>query len=192
MKDSVSEILGNLDNDIQGEKLSFGELVGKFEDRGFGPLLLIPSLLAFLPTGAIPGVPSLCGITIFLICIQVAVNKDHPWLPKRLKQQAISREKILTGVDKAQPYVSKVEHYLRPRARWLSSAPLKNLIAIYCGAAALCMIPLELLPFAAALPSFALAITAIGMTNRDGLFIGIGIVLQLGTVYLVMQAMNSL
>lgn len=192
MKDSVSELLENLDENIDGDELSFGELISQFEDRGFGPLLLIPSLIAFLPTGAIPGVPSLCGITLFLICIQVALNKDHPWLPGNLEKRAISREKILQGVDKAQPYVKKVERYLRPRALFLSKAPVKNLVAVYCAAASLCMIPLELLPFAAALPSFALAVTAVGMTNRDGVFIGIGIVLQFGTGYLVMKAIGGM
>ncbi len=192
MQDSVSDLLDNLDENIDGDSLSFGELVSIFQDRGFGPLLLIPSLIAFLPTGAIPGVPSLCGITLFFICIQVAANKDHPWLPSKLEKRSVSREKIVAGVDKALPYVKKIEHFLRPRMLFLSRAPVKNIVALYCAAASLCMIPLELLPFAAALPSFALAITAVGMTNRDGLFITAGIILQFGTAYLAMQAIKGM
>jgi hypothetical protein len=52
------------------------------------------------------------------------------------------------------------------------------------------MIPLEALPFAVALPAFALSITALGMTNRDGVFLSIGILMQLGTGYLVMKALG--
>lgn len=49
------------------------------------------------------------------------------------------------------------------------------------------MIPLEVVPFAVALPAFALTLTAIGMTNRDGVFIGLGMIIQLGTVYLALK-----
>ena len=52
------------------------------------------------------------------------------------------------------------------------------------------MIPLEALPFAVALPAFAVCITALGMTNRDGVFIGVGSVLQLGTLYLVLTTIG--
>lgn len=189
MDQSVSSILGNISKD--GEKdVSLGDIVSRFEDRGFGPLLLVPSLIALLPTGAIPGVPTLCGITLFLICIQVALGKSSPWLPKRLTDKKISANKVDSAVEKAEPFVEKTEKLLRPRLTTLSQTPAKNIIAAYCAVAALCMIPLEALPFAVALPASALAITALGMTNRDGLFIGFGILLQLGTGYLVFKTLG--
>ena len=189
MDQSVSSILGNISKD--GEKdVSLGDIVSRFEDRGFGPLLLVPSLIALLPTGAIPGVPTLCGITLFLICIQVALGKSSPWLPKRLTDKKISANKVDSAVEKAEPFVEKTEKLLKPRLTTLSQTPAKNIIAAYCAVAALCMIPLEALPFAVALPASALAITALGMTNRDGLFIGFGILLQLGTGYLVFKTLG--
>ncbi len=189
MDQSVSSLLGNISKD--GEKdVSLGDIVSRFEDRGFGPLLLVPSLIALLPTGAIPGVPTLCGITLFLICIQVALGKSSPWLPKRLTDKKISANKVDSAVEKAEPFVEKTEKLLRPRLTTLSQTPAKNIIAAYCAVAALCMIPLEALPFAVALPASALAITALGMTNRDGLFIGFGILLQLGTGYLVFKTLG--
>lgn len=189
MDQSVSSLLGNISKD--GEKdVSLGDIVSRFEDRGFGPLLLVPSLIALLPTGAIPGVPTLCGITLFFICIQVALGKSSPWLPKRLTDKKISANKVDSAVEKAEPFVEKTEKLLRPRLTTLSQTPAKNIIAAYCAVAALCMIPLEALPFAVALPASALAITALGMTNRDGLFIGFGILLQLGTGYLVFKTLG--
>lgn len=189
MDQSVSSLLGNISKD--GEKdVSLGDIVSRFEDRGFGPLLLVPSLIALLPTGAIPGVPTLCGITLFLICIQVALGKSSPWLPKRLTDKKISTNKVDSAVEKAEPFVEKTEKLLRPRLTTLSQTPAKNIIAAYCAVAALCMIPLEALPFAVALPASALAITALGMINRDGLFIGFGILLQLGTGYLVFKTLG--
>ena len=48
MSDSIVELLDEM-YDEQSEKTSLGEVVERFEDRGFGPLLLMPALIALLP-----------------------------------------------------------------------------------------------------------------------------------------------
>ncbi|MDO6566109.1 exopolysaccharide biosynthesis protein [Alteromonas sp. 1_MG-2023] len=186
MNESISGLLDKLVDEDGGEKQSAADIIARFEDRGFGPLLLIPSLIALLPTGAIPGVPSLCGITLFLICIQVALGRSTPWLPNKITNQEIQQDKLQSAVERAKPYVKKTEKLLKPRFTALSKSPWKNMVAAYCAFASLCMIPLEVVPFAVALPASALTLTAIGMTNRDGVFIGLGMIIQLGTVYLTL------
>jgi len=42
MSDSIVELLDEM-YDEQSEKTSLGEVVERFEDRGFGPLLLMPA-----------------------------------------------------------------------------------------------------------------------------------------------------
>ncbi|AXT40561.1 exopolysaccharide biosynthesis protein [Alteromonas sp. BL110] len=190
MSNSIVELLDEM-YDEESEKTSLGEIVDRFEDRGFGPLLLVPALIALLPTGAIPGVPTLCGLTLFFICIQAACGKKSPWLPKALEQKEVSSNKLESAIDTAKPYAKKFEKLLKPRLTFLSDTPVKNIIAGYCALAALCMIPLEALPFAVALPALALCITALGMTNRDGVFLIIGSLLQLGTAYLVLKALGA-
>ena len=108
MSDSIVELLDEM-YDEQSEKTSLGKVVERFEDRGFGPLLLMPALIALLPTGAIPGVPTLCGLTLFFICIQVAVGRKSPWLPKVLKEKEVSSDKLESAIDKAKPYAQKTE-----------------------------------------------------------------------------------
>jgi hypothetical protein len=189
MTQSLGHLLDNITED-QGDSVSLKDVIARFESRGFGPLLLIPSLITLLPTGAIPGIPSLCGITLFLVCIQVAYGKKHPWLPNTLTEKTISTGKIDSAVEKAKPYVTKSERLLRPRIEILSASPLKNLVAAICGVAALCMIPLEALPFAAAAPAFALSLTAVGMINKDGIFILAGLIFQILTGYLVYQVLT--
>jgi len=191
MSNSIADLLDEM-YDENSDKTSLGKVIERFEDRGFGPLLLVPALVALLPTGAIPGVPTICGITLFFICIQVAIGQKSPWLPRTLKEKEVDSDKLESAIDKAKPYVRKTEKLLKPRLTFLSDTPAKNVIAAYCAIAALCMIPLEALPFAVALPAFALCITALGMTNRDGVFLAIGMTLQLGTGYLVFKAMTMM
>ncbi|MDY6976259.1 MAG: exopolysaccharide biosynthesis protein [Pseudomonadota bacterium] len=188
MGNSIVELLDDMqvgDDDTT----SLGKVIERFEDRGFGPLLLIPALIALLPTGAIPGVPTLCGITLFFICTQVAMGKSSPWLPKFIKDKEVSSEKLDSAVEKAKPFAQKTEKIIKPRLSYLSRSPSKNIIAAYCAVAAICMIPLEVLPFAVAMPAFALCVTALGITNRDGAFLIVGTLLQLGTGYLVYKAL---
>ncbi len=191
MSNSIADLLDEM-YDENSDKTSLGKVIERFEDRGFGPLLLVPALVALLPTGAIPGVPTICGITLFFICIQVAIGQKSPWLPRTLKEKEVDSDKLESAIDKAKPYVRKTEKLLKPRLTFLSDTPAKNVVAAYCAIAALCMIPLEALPFAVALPAFALCITALGMTNRDGVFLAIGMTLQLGTGYLVFKAMTMM
>lgn len=191
MSNSIADLLDEM-YDENSDKTSLGKVIERFEDRGFGPLLLVPALVALLPTGAIPGVPTICGITLFFICIQVAIGQKSPWLPRTLKEKEVDSDKLESAIDKAKPYVRKAEKLLKPRLTFLSDTPAKNVVAAYCAIAALCMIPLEALPFAVALPAFALCITALGMTNRDGVFLTIGMTLQLGTGYLVFKAMSMM
>ena len=191
MSDSIVELLDEM-YDEQSEKTSLGEVVERFEDRGFGPLLLMPALIALLPTGAIPGVPTLCGLTLFFICIQVAAGRKSPWLPKVLKEKEVSSDKLESAIDKAKPYAQKTEKLLKPRMTFLSHTPAKNIIAGYCAIAALGMIPLEALPFAVALPAFALCITALSLANRYGVFLSLPLLLQLGTGYLVFKAIGMM
>lgn len=191
MSNSIADLLDEI-YDENSDKTSLGKVIERFENRGFGPLLLVPALVALLPTGAIPGVPTICGITLFFICIQVAIGQKSPWLPRTLKEKEVDSDKLESAIDKAKPYVRKTEKLLKPRLTFLSDTPAKNVVAAYCAIAALCMIPLEALPFAVALPAFALCITALGMTNRDGVFLTIGMTLQLGTGYLVFKAMTMM
>lgn len=189
--ENIMDLLDTLVEDTNDE-VTVDDVVANFKERGFGPLILIPALIALLPTGAIPGVPTVCGITLFLVCIQIAGGRSHPWLPTRLRNRSISHDKLVKAADKARPYVKKLESLFHPRFTKLTESPAKNVVAFYCGVVALCMIPLEAMPFAAALPAFALCITAIGITNCDGLVMTIGLVLQASTGILLFQVIGML
>ena len=95
----ITAVLTTLRDDTDNDKISLGDIVSSLEGRGFGPLLMAPALIAFLPSGAIPGIPSLCGILIALIAIQKVFGKSHPWIPSRLRKADFDRERFSDGVD---------------------------------------------------------------------------------------------
>jgi hypothetical protein len=160
-------------------------LITALESRGFGPLLLAPALLALLPTGAIPGVPSICGILIFLIAIQGSVGRPFPWVPGRLRDLSIHREKLIGAIGRVRPVTTRIDRLFSPRLLLLSRPVTNQITCLVCAVSGLAMIPLELIPFAAAAPAFAITLAAIGISTRDGILIIAAWLAACGALYLL-------
>lgn len=173
---SLSQILSHLIEDTKGEKVSLGELFDTLDQRSYGPLLLLPAIIAVAPTGAIPGMSIVTGSIIALFAVQLLIGKSHPWLPERLERFEFSRKTLSRTVDKAMPWVEAVESYLRRRFTFLAEPPANRIVAVLCLLLALTMFPLALLPFAVAVPGTAIMFFALGLTTRDGLLILAGFV----------------
>lgn len=181
---NLTEILTDMQEGIDGEVISLEEIVVRFEDRGFGPLLLVPALLAILPTGAIPGVPSTCAIFILLISGQLLFGNHHPWLPKKLRRFSFSKSKFQKGFAKVEPWTRKFDRLLSPRLEFITGEIGTRLVAFIAIILALLMIPLELIPGACAAPGISIAMFAISLSARDGLFTLIALLLASGTAAL--------
>lgn len=181
---NLTEILTDLHEDFEGEKITLGEIVEHFEDRGFGPLLLAPALIAVLPSGAIPGVPAVCAVFIILISGQLLFGKHHPWLPGRLRRFSFSRSKFQRGFEKVEPWTRRFDKLLKPRLVILTRETASRVIAVVAILLALIMIPLELVPFACAVPGLSIAFFAIGLSARDGLLTLLALLVAAGSGWL--------
>lgn len=167
---NLTEILTNIHEDIEGDEIRLGEVVRRFEGRGFGPLLLAPALIAILPTGAIPGVPTICAIFIILISGQILIGKHHPWLPKRIRQFSVSKLKFQKGFERVKPWTRRFDRLLSQRLEVLTGEIGTRIVAMIAIILALLMIPLELIPAACAVPGISIGFFAVGLSAKDGLF----------------------
>lgn len=184
---TLTQLLEQLDESDSGETIRLQDIVDNFETRGFGPLLVLPALIVLLPTGAIPGIPTLCGVFIAMVAAQMVMGKSSPWLPRRLAQRGFSHDKFSRAVTRLKPWTQRIDKLLKPRLQRLVSPLAGRLIAALAVALALSMPPLELVPFAAALPALAIALMGLGMTAKDGLLLLIGlIVVGAGGLFLVL------
>lgn len=176
----LTDIIETLDRQVDGDTISLQDIVDTFNSRGFGPVVALPGLIALLPTGAVPGVPSLCGIFIALIAIQLVMGRKSPWLPRRLRERGIEHDRWHRLIQRVRPWTQRIDHLLKPRLQWLTGRTAQRLLALLMVCLGLVMIPLELLPFAAALPALAIVVMALGLTAGDGLMMLIGLVVILG------------
>jgi len=176
----LTDILETLDRQVEDDTITLQDIVDTFNARGFGPVVLLPALIALLPTGGVPGVPSACGIFIALLAIQLVFGRQSPWLPKKLGERGVSHERWHQITQRAKPWTLRIDRLLEPRLGWLTGNLVQRLLALLMVVLGLGMMPLELLPFAAAIPALAIVIMALGLTAGDGLMMLIGLGITLG------------
>lgn len=189
-RQNLTGILDQLVDDTSGEQVSIGELLEAFRRRSFGPLLLIPAVIAVAPTGAIPGMSIVTGTIILLVSIQMLIGREQAWLPKKATAFSFSRDTLENAVDKAKPWASWLEQHIRSRLTFLVDPPAHFLIAAICILLAVSMFPLALLPFAVAVPGTAVGLFAIGLTMRDGVVVSFGYLLAATSAGLVWYALG--
>jgi hypothetical protein len=151
-------------------RLSVADLMDAIGRRSFGPLILLPSLVALSPVGAIPGLPAVTSAIIILLTLQILTGHQHFWLPRWLKDRTIDGPKLEKGLRAFIPVARFVDHLLRPRMTYFTKGPcfyalVVLILAVACITPILELVPLGGIPPNAALVAFALAITA-----HDGLW----------------------
>jgi len=156
-------------------KVRLGDLLDQVGERSHGPLVLVPALIALMPTGAIPTVPTIMAALIVLVAVQIVFSPDHIWLPKKLQGFTIGTAKLRHAMDWARPWARKLSWLFRNRLLFVNEPPFIFLTALGLIAMAATMPFLELLPFAAAAPSFVMVVIGLGLTMDDGLWTLIGL-----------------
>jgi hypothetical protein len=151
-------------------RLSVADLMTAIGERSFGPLILLPSLIALSPVGAIPGLPAITSVIIIFFAVQILTGHNHVWLPQWLKARTIDGAKLEKGLKTFQPVARFIDHLLRPRLTLLTRGPFFYAIALLILAVA-CITPvLELIPLGGIPPNAALVAFALAITARDGLW----------------------
>jgi hypothetical protein len=175
---SLSQLLDHFVETTEGQKkVAVADLLDSLDSRSYGPMLMVPALIAISPVGMIPGMSLATGSLIILIATQMMLFSRRPWLPRRLASAEFPRERLQAGVTKVQRWTRPVEKLIQPRLEFLVGRVMIYPIATICILLALSFYPLALIPFAVLVPASAVAFFALGLTTRDGLLVLTGFVL---------------
>jgi len=182
-KESLGEKIKTIADRLPPEGVTLAEIRDIVGQDG---LLILTAFLTivFLVPVSIPGVSTVFGAAILLIGITRLFGVNL-WLPKRIAQKVLPSAGLHAALDKGSVWVHRLERISRPhRMPWLASPGLMDTInnLALIAAAVLLMAPFGLIPFSNTLPALALLFFAIGLLQRDGLFIVLG---HLGNVLTV-------
>lgn len=166
--EKTSELLRRVLAEIPDEEVRIGQLVRRLRRRSFGGLLI---LLAAL--GLIPGISTFAGLAMLVPGAQMALGLRAPLLPRIVRQRVISRERLRQLGEAAIPWLERVERVVRPRWLALTVAPAPSLLGVLViGLALVVILPL---PFSNFPPAVALICLSLGLLERDGVLVAIGV-----------------
>jgi hypothetical protein len=156
----------------QGQPVTLGELHRALHARG--PALLLIMLALPFCVIAIPGLSIPFGMAICFIGACFALGGE-PRLPRFLQQRRLPPERVGPLLAGAVRIARRLERLVRPRLAFLHAGPgMARLAGLSVALAGLgLMLPLPI-PFSNALPAWAVALLAMGLMERDGLFVLLG------------------
>ncbi|MRX51960.1 exopolysaccharide biosynthesis protein [Paracoccus sp. S-4012] len=176
----LSDILTRLAEDTTRERVSVGDIVAAMPGRATAALLFLFAAPNAIPTP--PGTSALLGLPMVYLASQMMLRRQ-PWLPKLVAARSMRIEDFAALVGRAVPVLARAERMLRPRLLPLVSPAAEVLIGAFCFLLAL-VVALPI-PLGNMLPGFAVAILALGVLERDGVWVIVGTMLGLTSLLVV-------
>lgn len=173
--DTLCEVIGQARGELGEHEAEVGRVVAAMGSASFIPVMLLPALLVLSPASGIPGLSSVCGLTIALIGAQMLFGRRHLWLPGWLLRRKLDGPKT----DKALATLAKpaawIDRHTGRRLLWLTRRPFDKIVLLACILAGGIMPALELLPFTSSILGAAISVMTLGLLVRDGLLVLIGL-----------------
>jgi len=166
----LSAMLRAMAQDTRSDRISVGELLTALGDRALGALLFIFAIPNVLPTP--PGTSSVLGVPLVFLAAQLAFGRA-PWLPAVVAKRSMSRSDFASVVKRIGPWLERAEKLLRPRMTRLAAPPMEYLVGLVCLVLAIVLVlPI---PLGNVLPALAISLLALGVLERDGLWVLAGL-----------------
>lgn len=182
------DCIGEAARQKNGDKVSIDAIMDMIGRRSFGPMLLVAGLVILAPViGDIPGVPSIMGMFVFLIAIQLLIGQQHFWLPNWLLERAISSEKLANTVKWLRKPARYIDKLIRPRLLVFVNGTAKYIIAVVCILIALMLPFMEVVPFSANAGGLALVAFGLALIAKDGLLALLSFILTGLTTWLIIS-----
>lgn len=176
--------------DTDHKQVTVEDIITAVGTRSFGPLLLLVGVLIASPLSGIPTFPSIVGIIVLLVSLQMLMGRKYFWLPSWLLHRSVPREKMATAVKWSRPPARFIDRFIRPRLHILVRGPVATRItALICLVIASGMPLLEFIPFSASLAGGVLATFGLALVSGDGLLALIAYMTAGATFWLGIQGL---
>lgn len=167
---SASDVVDGLGELAEEKKeVCIGDVLDKFGNRSFAPVMLILALFELTPIGAVPGVPSFLAFCIALIAIQLILGRDHIWVPDWIENRSASSDKISKAVEKLEGVADRIDSVSKERLEYLTRGVALRIAGLVILALCVAVAPLEVLPWGSTVPMMAISVTSLAIMVRDGL-----------------------
>jgi hypothetical protein len=174
---------------VRSERVGLGMIIEFMGQRSIGTLLLVLALPMALPIPT-PGLSVVFGVPLIFISAQLLLGRRRVWLPARLARRSIARTDFVSVVERVLPTLHFLERLVRPRIQWMAG----DWAVVPVGAICLLLAVIITLPIPLGhvVPGAAIAVLALGLIERDGLAIALGLTVAALGLLVVTIASTSL
>ncbi|WAC21316.1 exopolysaccharide biosynthesis protein [Luteolibacter sp. SL250] len=170
--ENLEELLGEIHRCAEkADKVKVDDIMDAVGGRSFGPLLLLAGVFVSAPGIAdIPGVPTVIGLFVLTISVQLICGNDHFWLPGWLLDRKIKSKIILkmTGSKWVKKPAAFIDRLLKERLRFLTGRPAMIGIATVTAVTMLVMPLTEVVPLSANVVGAGAIAFGLSLIAKDG------------------------
>jgi hypothetical protein len=161
-----------------GQRVTVEELVTALSDRSFAALIMLFAAPNLLPLP--PGSSTVFGIPLVLIASQLLTGRSRLWLPRWLRQRSLDGQTFRLIAAGIEPFLRRLEKLAKPRYWPMSRVAAERFVGLVVLLMALILIfPI---PFGNWTPAVAALLVSLGLSERDGLWLGCGALVAAGSV----------
>jgi hypothetical protein len=188
---NLTEVLDALEDKTEDhDTVQVDDILDAFAGRLFGPLIIIPGLILLTPLGAVPMLPAVMGALVALIAAQRLVGMSKPWVPRRLRERGVQRDKMTNAFNKARPWTKRIDKLIKPRLTALTTGPAEYAVALLALLLGASVPVVGLIPFAAMVPGTALTLSGLALIARDGALMIAALLASAAVIYLTYMALT--
>ncbi|MGD9835612.1 MAG: exopolysaccharide biosynthesis protein [Piscinibacter sp.] len=170
LKLTLSDMLRELAGDERRERIAVADLLDALGDRALAALLFVFALPNVLPMP--PGTSAILGAPMLFLAAQMAFNMKA-WLPALIARRSMARSDFLTMVERVSPWLERAEKLMKPRLTPLAVGAMESVVGAVCLLMSLAVfLPI---PLGNMLPALAICLLAMGILERDGLWVLAGL-----------------
>jgi hypothetical protein len=176
----VSEILRDIKSQRTEDLVSFKSLTDDLHEKGMPLLMAFFSIPMCIPIPYPPGFSTLVAISITVFTLQLLKQRESVWIPGWLASKSMPRATLVKMLDRAIPKLEWMEK--RFMERWYYFCNARSEISVSYITLFLCIIIAIPLPGIHFFPGWSIMLMALGLLNRDGKVVAIGMGLSLFSV----------
>lgn len=170
------------DEASEAATIPLGTLLDSLDERAFGLGILILCLPCAIPF--LYGIPQIVALPMLALCAQLAWGREHLWLPRSMAERRIEVAGLQRVVRRAQKTLGIIERLAVPRLTFLSDGVGARIVgALMLIPAASILVPL---PLTNTTPGVGVGLAAIGLLERDGLLILLGLLVGVTWVFILL------
>ncbi|GIV10137.1 MAG: hypothetical protein KatS3mg020_1182 [Fimbriimonadales bacterium] len=149
-----------------------GEVLDKAGDRGYGFLLILLAIPAFIPVLP-PGTSGVLGALMTLVALQMLCGLKQPWFPKRWRAKVIAPRMVEALQTRGVAMLRKIEQISHPRGgRFVRNGLILKISAVVV--IGLALVLSSPMPFMNTLPAAGVLLIGVGLANHDSYFLTVG------------------